>query len=189
MSGKNLLLVVLMLMTSFIAGCGEKSAPVNVSEKSLADTSGTAGELDSNQTKSAEDAVKTETTTENQQGIKENNRMNIQVGDTTFSVTLEDNSSAEALKDFLLNGEITLSLSDYAGMEKVGNLGTTLPRNDQQIDTVPGDIILYQGNQFVFYYGTNSWSLTRLGKVNNASAAEIRKALGNGNVQVTLSLE
>ncbi|MDE7353625.1 MAG: hypothetical protein K2O06_11325 [Acetatifactor sp.] len=37
-------------------------------------------------------------------------------------------------------------MSDYASMEKVGPIGTSLPRNDEQISTGAGDIILYQGN-------------------------------------------
>lgn len=86
-------------------------------------------------------------------------------------------------------GPVTLSLEDYAGMEKVGNLGTSLPRYDEQMNTSAGDIILYQGRSFVIYYGTNSWSLTRLGKIENISADELKEALGIGNVDVTLSLK
>jgi len=35
--------------------------------------------------------------------------------------------------------------------------------------TEPGDVILYQGNQITIYYDTNTWSFTRLGKVQGMS--------------------
>ncbi len=109
-------------------------------------------------------------------------------GGKTFTATLVDNSSAEALKALLAKGDITVKMEDYANMEKVGPLGTSLPRNDKQITTGPGDIILYQGKYLVIYYATNSWSLTRLGKINNVSGSELKSALGKGDVTVTLSL-
>ena len=109
-------------------------------------------------------------------------------GGKTFTATLVDNSSAEALKALLAKGDITVKMEDYANMEKVGPLGTSLPRNDKQITTGPGDIILYQGKYLVIYYATNSWSLTRLGKINNVSGSELKSALGKGDVTVTFSL-
>ena len=115
--------------------------------------------------------------------------MKIQVGETNFTATLADNSSVDALKEYLADGPVTLSLSDYANMEKVGDLGTTLPRIDEQIDTSAGDIILYQGKSFVIYYDTNSWNFTRLGKIDSVNADELKEALGSKDVEVTLSLE
>ena len=114
--------------------------------------------------------------------------VSIAVGDRTFVAVLADNSSAEAFWDYLAQGDRQLRMSDYAGMEKVGPLGTNLPRNDRHIDTVPGDLILYQGNQFVIYYGTNSWSLTPLGHIENVSQSELIEVLGDGDVTVTLSI-
>ncbi len=110
-------------------------------------------------------------------------------GGRTFTATLVDNSSTQALKEQLAKGNITVEMEDYANMEKVGSLGIRLPRNDKQTTTGPGDIILYQGHNLVIYYDTNSWSFTRLGKINNASQADLKAALGKGGVTVTLSLE
>lgn len=110
-------------------------------------------------------------------------------GGRTFTATLVDNSSTQALKEQLAKGNITVEMEDYANMEKVGSLGIRLPRNDKQTTTGPGDIILYQGHNLVIYYDTNSWSFTRLGKINNASQADLKAALGKGDVRVTLSLE
>ena len=114
--------------------------------------------------------------------------VSITAGEKTFIALLSDNSSAEAFWEYLSQDDRQIRMSDYAGMEKVGPLGTTLPRNDHQINTSPGDLILYQGNQFVIYYGTNSWSLTRLGRIVNVSQRELLDALGEGDVTVTLSI-
>lgn len=95
-------------------------------------------------------------------------------GGRTFTATLVDNSSTQALKEQLAKGNITVEMEDYASMEKVGSLGISLPRNDRPTTTGPGDIILYQGHNLVIYYDTNSWSFTRLGKINNASQASVQ---------------
>ena len=120
----------------------------------------------------------------------ENNKIRLTVeGGRTFTATLVDNTSAQALVEQLAKGDITVDMEDYAGMEKVGTLGISLPRNDRQTTTGPGDLILYQGHNFVIYYDTNSWNFTRLGKIDNVSQTELKAALGEGDVRVTLSLE
>ena len=116
-------------------------------------------------------------------------KMNIQIGETTFTATLADNSSVDALKELMTDEPLTLNMSDYANMEKGADLGVTLPQNNEQMNAQAGDIILYQGRTFVIYYDTNSWSLTPIGKIDNVDAEELRKVLGTGDVTVTLSLE
>ena len=56
-------------------------------------------------------------------------------GGRTFTATLVDNSSTQALKEQLAKGNITVEMEDYASMEKVGSLGIRLPRNDKQTTT------------------------------------------------------
>lgn len=115
--------------------------------------------------------------------------MKITVGNTTFTATLADNSSVAALKELLMEGPLTIDMSDYGNMEKVGPIGTSLPQNNEQITTGAGDIILYQGNSLVIYYDTNSWNFTRLGKINDVTQEELKEVLGNSDVTVTLTLE
>lgn len=114
-------------------------------------------------------------------------RLYVQVNGHTFSATLENNSAVSALIDQLQEGPITLSMSDYAGFEKVGPLGMELPADDTQTTTQAGDIVLYQGNQIVIFYGSNTWSYTRIGRIDDLNGWS--EALGNGNVDVTFSLE
>lgn len=104
----------------------------------------------------------------------------------TFPATFADNQGAEALTDLLTDGPLTLSLEDYGGFEKVGSLGHSLPTSNTHISTQSGDIMLYQGNQIVLFYGSNAWSYTRLGQVTDLTGWQ--EALGHGDITVTLSL-
>ncbi len=114
-------------------------------------------------------------------------KMRVQVGESTFSATLKENAAVDALIAMMGKESITVELSDYAGFEKVGSLGLNLPTSDEQITTQAGDIVLYQGNQIVMFYGSNSWNYTPLGHIDNLTGWE--RALGAGNVTVTFSLE
>ena len=114
--------------------------------------------------------------------------MRIRIGVHVLAATLVENSSVDALKEALSEGPLTVNMRDYGSMEKVGSLGMDLPRNDEQITTEAGDIILYQGSEFVIYYAPNSWKLTRLGKIDNVTAEELREILGDGNLTIMLSL-
>ena len=79
-------------------------------------------------------------------------------------------------------------MSDYGNFEKVGNLPQSLPKNDEKITTVPGDIILYQGNKITIYYAENTWDFTKLGHINNITQEELKTLLGDGAVTVSLSI-
>lgn len=122
---------------------------------------------------------------------KEANQMYIQIGDTVWTASLEDNSSVTTWKELLVKGPLTVDMSDYGGFEKVGSIGTTLPQSNRQITTRPGDIILYQGNSVTIYYGQNSWNFTLLGHIDGVTQAELREVLkaGGENVSVTFSLD
>ena len=109
-------------------------------------------------------------------------------GNHNLTATLADNSSATAFYELLKKGPLTVDMHDYGNFEKVGSLGTSLTRNDTQIKTTAGDIILYQGNQITIYYDTNSWNFTRLGKVDGVTQAELKKILGKGNVTAVFEI-
>lgn len=109
----------------------------------------------------------------------------------TLPVKIEDNAATRALVEALQEAPITYEARDYGGFEKVGPLGRTLPSSDRQITTRAGDVILYDGDQIVLFYGSNSWSYTRLGSMQYGSTEELRSFLkaGQGNISVTLSFE
>ena len=113
--------------------------------------------------------------------------MKVQVGDAVFSATLEENEAVASFVERMRESPVRIQMSDYSGFEKVGSLGTSLPVNNSQTTTHAGDIVLYNGNQIVIFYGSNSWSYTRLGHVDDLTGWE--EALGSGDVTVTFSLE
>ena len=116
----------------------------------------------------------------------------ITIGDRTMTATLADNKSAVEFTEYLRNtGSLSIDMQDYGGFEKVGDLPRTFVRSDIPTSTVPGDIILYQGDKFVIYYGTNSWTFTRLGKLDSGETSEIRSFLnaGGGDIKAVVSLD
>lgn len=117
---------------------------------------------------------------------QEESALKITVGEYELLATFADNPSAEEFKALLAQGPITVQMDDYGGFEKVGPLGTTLTRSDEQITTQPGDVILYQGNQITIYYGTNSWNFTRLARIDDPT--DLQAKLGDGTVSITFSL-
>lgn len=114
--------------------------------------------------------------------------MNMEVNGTTIQVKLYQNSSAEAVKELLRKGPVTIEMKDYAHMEKFGSFGMQFPTNDEQITTEAGDVILSEGNLLVIYYAPNTWNFTRLGKVQNLSETELKQVLGKGAITAVLSL-
>ena len=109
--------------------------------------------------------------------------MTMRIGETEVPVTWEDNASVAALRELL---PLTIQMSMYGGFEQVGPIGQSIERNDTQITTNYGDIVLYSGNQIVIFYGSNSWAYTRLGHV-DLSRQEMTELLSKGNVTVTIT--
>lgn len=107
----------------------------------------------------------------------------VRAGDMFFTIELEDNSSAEEFFEKIKNDMLTVEMSDFGGFEKVGNLPWSLTRNDTEITTEPGDLILYEGNKITIYYAENTWKFTKLGKL-NGEPEEIRAAFG-GDADIT----
>lgn len=113
----------------------------------------------------------------------------MKINDEEVEVIWEDNESAEALAELVSEAPLTIDMSMYGGFEQVGAIGTDLPSSDINTTTKPGDIVLYTGNNVVVFYGSNSWSYTRLGHIENKSEEELKELLGKNNVRITLSAE
>lgn len=151
------------IMVLYVLGCAVGSLPeANLQEKS-------------------EDSLLEE---ETEEAMAE--KMTLQIGDSTFTAALESNAAVDALVEMMNDAPVTIQMSDYSGFEKVGSLGTSLPSDDSRTTTHAGDIVLYNGNQIVIFYGSNSWSYTRIGKVDDLAGWE--DALGSGDVTVTFAL-
>ena len=115
----------------------------------------------------------------------EETTMILRIDGTEVPVTWESNESVQALQAL---APLTIHMSMYGGFEQVGSIGSSLPRNDRQTSTAPGDLVLYSGNQLVVFYGTNSWAYTRLGHV-DLTKEELTALLSEHDVTITLEAE
>ena len=187
-----LLTLVLVPVMSACAGSSAAAESTSVQEEAETDAQEEVVETPE-QDVAAESATEQEiTTSENnpKETQEENEKKMIyaHVGEQVLEILPADNSSAEAFIDLLTEGDVTVDMHDYGNFEKVGPLGAELVRNDEDITTEPGDVILYQGNQITIYYDTNTWDFTRLGKVQGLSQEELKEILGERDVSVTFSL-
>ncbi len=115
--------------------------------------------------------------------------MKLKVNDEILTVKLAENVATTALVNQLKKGPVTYKADDYGGFEKVGGLGFSLPTANTHITTQPGDVMLYLGNQLCIFLDKNSWEYTRIGTIEGLSEDQLKSALGNGTVSITLSLE
>ena len=123
-------------------------------------------------------------------GVNAQNNDNIiklKVNGHIFDVKLENNPATKELVKKLESGNVCVNATDYGNFEKVGNLGFSLPANDENIKTEPGDIVLYQKDQISVFYDSHSWSYTKLGKIQNAT--DLKEILGSGNTTLEFSMK
>lgn len=113
----------------------------------------------------------------------------IELNGSELTAKFIDNPSSKAFIEKLNEGPLEVELHDYGNFEKVGPLPWDLPRSDTDITTVPGDIILYQGNQITIYYDENSWNFTRLAAIPDMTTEDLLAILGDGNVTAIFSLD
>ena len=117
---------------------------------------------------------------------EESHMLQLTIGTAPVPVTWEDNESVQSLRELAHEDDLHVQMSMYGGFEQVGSLGQSFPRDDVQTTTEYGDIVLYSGDQIVIFYGSNTWSYTRLGHV-DLTREEMTELLGGGDVIVTIS--
>ena len=189
----------LAIILSCMVACGKNDTqaqtPSRQAEPSTIDSSSQSDILNGSENageSSMQETERNETDTAEtdiQDNMEENKveNMNVQVADVVFSATLEENEAVSALVEMMRESPVVIQMSDYSGFEKVGSLGTSLPTSNSQTTTQAGDIVLYNGNQIVIFYGSNSWNYTRLGYIDDLTGWE--EALGRGDVTVIFSLQ
>ena len=199
------LAVMAICLIWVLAGCGnsvpEGNPPQSFSNMESAEVSkateseGQSDEIQSDAEENSELTTDQEKIEQIQSEQIEGNRLEseemsilMKIGDEAVTIAWEDNESVAALVELLREQPMSIQMSMYGGFEQVGSFGTSLPRDDEQTTTQAGDIVLYSGNQMVVFYGSNSWAYTRLGRITDKSAGELKEMLGNGNVTITLEL-
>ena len=180
---KWFVLLVGILLTVGLFGCG------NLSEKNSTTNTNETNKTVETPTETTETTGKS-TETDGKTRGDDGKEMYVYIGENRLEVDLANNSSADALVGLLRKGDVSYSASDYGNFEKVGDIGYTLPRNDTQIAVSPGDVILYQGKSLCLYYGKNTYTFTKIGKINGYSESELKALLyaGQGAKEVRLSL-
>lgn len=111
----------------------------------------------------------------------------LSVNGEKLSVSWENNRSVDALRELLQKGSIIVNMRPYGGFEQVGSLPESIISDDVQFTTAPGDIVLYSRNSIVLFYGTNSWTYTKLGHIEGSSVDELQTLLDCDNVIAELS--
>ena len=117
-------------------------------------------------------------------------KLYITIDGMTKTATMVDNAATQELVARLQQAPVTVTLNSSGGFEIWGALGFSLPTSNEQVNAQPGDIVLYNGSNICMFYGTNSWSYTRLGHIDGLSESELRTFLkaGESNISVMLSL-
>lgn len=112
--------------------------------------------------------------------------MRIFINDKELSVNWEDNAAIDEIYKDVQTGDINISMSMYGGFEQVGEFKKSYPRSDRQITAESGDIVLYEGNKLVIFYGKNTWSYTRLGII-ELPEKELTELLSKNDVMIKLT--
>ena len=112
--------------------------------------------------------------------FKEEVNMKLYIDNKAVKVTWEDNESVKALNKIL---PLEINMEEYGGFEQTGKIGQSITRNDSSINVVPGDIVLYNGNQISIFYNNSSWSYTKLGHI-DLSNEELNNLLNKDSVTI-----
>ena len=166
-----------MLVLSGLAGCREK--------RSVSFENDISEEIIDNSTESQISAVEETEITDKSAIDDEKEYMKLYFNDTEIPVIWEDNQTVQELMEEAGKGDIVVQMSMYSDNEQVGSLEKSYTKNDEQITTHSGDIVLYSGDKIVAFYGSNSWAYTRLGKM-NLPEGDVTGLLSNGDITLKI---
>ena len=198
---KNIAIILLVAAIIFaLSACGASDLQVSARDtNSSTELEHTQSPLDTSQSESAGDDEVVGTDSPDSERLSDSDgetaeetivpELKMKIDGRELTVIWEDNESVRALAELASGSPVTVEMSMYGGFEQVGSLGTSIPRNDVQTTTQKGDIVLYSGNQIVVFYGSNSWSYTRLGRIDGLSSSELEDLLGSGEVELILFTE
>lgn len=115
-------------------------------------------------------------------------KLTMSINGEAIDVSWEYNETVTEIIDFAENRTITVNTTVYGGFEQVGRLPRSFSGNNVQMTAVSGDIVLYSDNQLVVFFGSNSWSYTKLGHI-NLPANELKELLGGSSAVIELKYE
>lgn len=112
-------------------------------------------------------------------------KMMIQIGNTRYTVSLDDNAATQALIQKL---PMTLKMDELNGNEKYYYFPDSLPSDSRRVGNIKvGDVMLYGSDCLaIFYKGfATPYRYTPIGRIEDP--AGLAQALGRGSVEVTFS--
>ena len=178
---RHISLVLLLAVVLWLSGCaGRYDLPAEPQASATEDTPQAAKSEKSTQ-------MTTEETTMSEIDTNEPMLL-LTIDGTAVDVQWENNAAVTELYALAQNS-ITVNTSAYGGFEQVGSLPQIFSRNDVQMTTQSGDIVLYSGNQLVVFFGSNSWSYTKLGHIHGLSADELAALLDKEQTVIELQLK
>ena len=122
---------------------------------------------------------------ENTDMNQENFKISININDTLFTATLENN---ETTKEFIRRLPLRVEMQELNGNEKYYYFEEDLPSNSLRVGRIEtGDIMLYGTDCLVIFYESfsTSYSYTRIGKIDNPDGLE--NVLGPGSIQISIT--
>lgn len=124
--------------------------------------------------------------TVSEETMVEEKELILSINGSEVSVNWEDNETVSELIAYTKKENIVVNTTVYGGFEQVGSLPQSFSRNDVRMTTEPGDIVLYSGNQIVLFFGSNSWSYTKLGHIEGLSVDELSDLLGESTSKIII---
>ena len=109
-------------------------------------------------------------------------KISIKAGGKTATATLVKNSATDKLREILSKGPLTYTSSDN-GFETYGDIGQPLPTSNENITAAPGDMLLYASRYICIFWGANTYSYTRLGRIEGMTSDEL-KEMFKGDVTI-----
>ena len=116
--------------------------------------------------------------------MKMHDTMALVVGDAHFTVFLADTEAAHELAGRL---PLRMEMNEHNGNEKYASLDEPLHANAEKVHRIEtGDVMLWGSDCLVVFYKSfdTPYSYTRIGHI--AGARGLAKAVGNGNVIVSI---
>ena len=173
---KRILFCFLLLTGICLSGCiGQSNQP-----DAPPSTSGESGALPGAESEESTERPAQESTIP---GEASKQALTLTIDGMAVDVQWEDNEAVSELLDDVKDAPIVVHTSAYGGFEQVGRFPRSFSRNDVQMTTVPGDIVLYSGDRLVVFFGSNIWSYTKLGHINLA-AEKLAELLGGESAVV-----
>lgn len=166
--------LVFLGLAFLLAGCQTKAATNLANGTDPLPSTTPIASLESTETKEPEG-----TTSDMQQ-------LEIKIGQASYTVTLAQNKTAEALVECL---PLQVTMEELNGNEKYVYLPQSLPGKAQTVSQIhTGDLMLFGSDCLVLFYKdfSTTYRYTKIGQVEDTTG--LAKSLGEGSVQVTFQM-